>query len=67
MSDSNNFVRRKPGNIKLGFVKKLRLTVNTYKDDIELEDIINTPPQKELVDFISYCNKNKNNDIEIIE
>ena len=69
MSDSNNFVRRKPGNIKLGFVKKLRLTVNTFKDDIELEDIINTLPQKELVDFISYCNKNKNknNDIEIIE
>tara|TARA_B100000902_G_scaffold260805_1_gene247086 strand:+ start:656 stop:859 length:204 start_codon:yes stop_codon:yes gene_type:complete len=67
MSDSNNFVWEKPEKIKLGFVKKLRLAVNTYKDDMELEDILKTPPQKELDDFISYCNKNKNNDIEIIE
>tara|TARA_B100001057_G_C22411119_1_gene779708 strand:+ start:62 stop:265 length:204 start_codon:yes stop_codon:yes gene_type:complete len=67
MSDSNNFVWGKPEKIKLGFVKKLRLAINTYKDDMELEDILNTPPQKELDDFISYCNKNKKNDIEIIE
>lgn len=67
MSDSNNFVWEKPEKIKLGFVKKLRLAVNTYKDDMKLEDILNTPPQKELDDFISDCNKNKNNDIEIIE
>lgn len=67
MSDSNNFTLKKPEKIKLGFVKKLRLSVNTYKDNKDLEDILNTPPQKELDDFISYCNKNRGNDLEVIE
>ena len=67
MSDSNNFKLKKPEKIKLGFVKKLRLSVNTYKDNKDLEDILNTPPQKELDDFISYCNKNIGKDLEVIE
>ena len=68
MSDNNEFKWEKPAKIKLGFVKKLRLSVSTNKDDLKLEEILNTPIQNEIVDPLPKIDiKNSNNDIEIIE
>ena len=65
---TNELIWEKPKKIRLGFVKKLRLAINTNKDDMKIEDVLNTPPEKtELNDCLSKNKQYSINDIETIE
>jgi len=66
MTDNNELYWGKPEKIHLGFVKKLRLAVNTNKDDIKIEELLNTPIMTQLNDclFENKQSSNKTNDIK---
>lgn len=53
MSVNNELIWKKSENIRLGFVKKLRLIVATNKDDIIIEDILDSFPVTQINDNLS--------------